>query len=34
LLTLTRDNGSENKDYLRVEKELNLKVYFANPYHS
>ena len=32
--TLTRDNGSENKDYLTVEKELNLKVYFANPYHS
>ena len=34
LKTLTRDNGSENKDYLNVEKELNINVYFANPYHS
>ncbi len=34
LKTLTRDNGPENKDYLNVEKELKLKVYFANPYHS
>jgi len=32
--TLTRDNGPENKDYLTVEDRLNLKVYFANPYHS
>lgn len=34
LSTLTRDNGSENKDYENVEKELDLKVYFAHPYHS
>lgn len=34
LNTLTRDNGSENKDYENVEKELDIKVYFARPYHS
>lgn len=34
LKSLTRDNGSENKDFKRIEKELNLKVYFAHPYHS
>ena len=34
LKTLTRDNGSENKNYLNVEKELGLKVYFAHPYAS
>ena len=34
LNTLTRDNGSENKDYENVEKELNIKVYYAHPYHS
>lgn len=34
LKTLTRDNGSENKDYEAVEKNLGIKVYFAHPYHS
>jgi IS30 family transposase len=34
LNTLTRDNGSENKDYRNVEKKLNIKVYYAHPYHS
>lgn len=34
LNTLTRDNGSENKDYGNVEKELDIKVYYARPYHS
>lgn len=32
--TLTRDNGSENKEYKKVEQELGLSVYFAHPYHS
>ena len=34
LNTLTRDNGSENKDYENVEKELDIKVYYAHPYSS
>lgn len=34
LKTLTRDNGVENLDYVTIEKELNIKVYYANPYHS
>ena len=34
LNTLTRDNGSENKDFENVEKELNIKVYYAHPYSS
>lgn len=34
LKTLTRDNGSENKSYENVEKNLGIKVYFAHPYHS
>jgi len=34
LNTLTRDNGSENKDYKNVEKELKIKIYYAHPYHS
>ena len=34
LKTLTRDNGSENKEYKKVEQELGLSVYFAHPYHS
>ena len=34
LKTLTRDNGSENKDYKNVEKKLGLKVFFAHPYYS
>lgn len=32
--TLTRDNGSENKDWKTVEATLGLAVYFAHPYHS
>jgi transposase, IS30 family len=32
--TLTRDNGSENKDFKTVETILGLAVYFAHPYHS
>ena len=34
LNTLTRDNGGENKEYENVEKELDIKVYYARPYHS
>lgn len=34
LKTLTRDNGKENMNYKNVEKELNLKVFFAHPYCS
>ena len=34
LKTLTRDRGSENKDYKKVEEELNLSVYFAHAYCS
>lgn len=32
--TLTLDNGSEMSWYEWIEKDTNLKVYFANPYHS
>lgn len=32
--TITRDNGSENKDYTTIEKELNVDCYFAYPYRS
>ena len=32
--TLTRDNGSENKNYKEVERRLGMDVYFAHPYHS
>lgn len=32
--TLTRDNGSENKDWKTVQATLGLSVYFAHPYHS
>ena len=32
--TLTRDRGSENKDYKAVEKKLGLSVYFAHSYCS
>jgi IS30 family transposase len=32
--TLTRDNGSENKDWQTVQAKLGLSVYFAHPYHS
>ena len=34
LKTLTRDNGSENKDWKTVEATLGLTVFFAHPYHS
>ena len=34
LKTLTRDNGAENKEFKKVEKELNLKFYFAHSYCS
>lgn len=34
LNTLTRDNGGENKEYEKIEKELDIKVYYARPYHS
>ena len=34
LKTLTRDNGKENMNYKNIEDTLNLKVYFAHPYHS
>lgn len=32
--TLTRDRGSENKDYKTIEEKLNLSVYFAHSYCS
>jgi transposase, IS30 family len=32
--SLTRDRGTENYDYLPIEKQLNMKVYFAHPYCS
>lgn len=32
--TLTLDNGSEMADYERIEKDNQLRVYFAQPYHS
>jgi IS30 family transposase len=34
LKTLTRDNGVENLDYQTIESKLNMKVYYAHPYHS
>jgi IS30 family transposase len=34
LKTLTRDNGSENKEYEKVERRLKLSIYFAHPYSS
>lgn len=34
LKTLTRDNGSENKNWKYVESVLGVKVYYAHPYHS
>lgn len=33
-LSLTVDNGSENKDHEKVTKALNAQVYFCHPYHS
>jgi transposase, IS30 family len=32
--TLTLDNGAENSDYEYMEKDNNLTIYFATPYHS
>jgi transposase, IS30 family len=32
--TLTRDRGSENKDYKNIEETLGVSVYFAHPYCS
>lgn len=32
--TLTLDNGSENQDWQRIEKEIGTKCFFAHPYHS
>lgn len=34
LKTLTRDRGSENREWQEVERELGLKVFFAHPYCS
>ena len=34
LKTLTLDNGSENYEFKKLEKELSLNVYFAKPYAS
>jgi transposase, IS30 family len=34
LKTLTRDRGSENKDYKTIKEKLNLPVYFAHSYCS
>ena len=33
-LTMTVDKGSENKDYSKWEKKLNIQVYFCHSYHS
>lgn len=33
-LTLTRDNGAENKNWEYVESELGVSVFYAHPYHS
>jgi len=32
--SLTVDNGSENKNHVKISKELNAPVYFCHPYHS
>lgn len=32
--TITYDNGSENVDHYKTNKELETKSYFCNPYHS
>lgn len=34
LKTLTRDRGSENREWREVERTLGLKVFFAHPYRS
>ncbi len=33
-LSITYDNGSENRDHLRINKTLNTDSYFCQPYHS
>lgn len=33
-LTLTLDNGSENRDWLKIEANAGITCYYANPYHS
>ncbi len=33
-LSLTVDNGSENKDHQKIAKELGINVYFCHQYHS
>ncbi|MDQ5969388.1 MAG: transposase, family, partial [Patescibacteria group bacterium] len=32
--TLTNDNGPENSDWIRVQEQTNLSVFFAHPYCS
>jgi IS30 family transposase len=32
--TITSDNGTEFHGFAEIEKKMNLKFYFANPYHS
>lgn len=32
--TITFDNGTENKDWKHIEKEINTRCFFAHPYHS
>ncbi len=32
--TITLDNGPENSDWQRMEKEINIKTFFAHPYRS
>ncbi len=34
VLTITYDNGSENTEHEEVNKVLDIKSYFCNPYHS
>jgi len=32
--TLTLDNGSENTNHSALAEQLNMKIFFAHPYHS
>ncbi len=32
--TITSDNGPENSNWQAIEEQLNIKTFFANPYHS
>src|SRR5690606_2950949 len=34
VLSLTLDNGVENKDHKKIKEELGASVYFCHPYHS